>query len=164
MAGEPSWARFFSVVPGNSTGGDREEVMRTKLHLNMRESFSPVQVCRNREQAVSSLEILQNGPCAVPWHLWDPVFPPRHRVSVGTPALSPHTRAPHGSGTLPCPRLGTARRTELITGAEDTVKQSQALPVPLLLVFDLQLLVLPKDNGLKNYPSSFFSPHILCFI
>lgn len=57
-------------------------------------------------------------------------------------------------GHCPVPALAQAGRTELITGGEDTAKPGQALPAPLLLVFDLQLLVLSKDNGLKNHPSS----------
>lgn len=60
-------------------------------------------------------------------------------------------------GHCPVPALAQAGGTGLITGAEDTAKQGQALPAPLLPGSDLQLLVLPTDNGLKNSSSSFFS-------
>lgn len=49
-----------------------------------------------------------------------------------------------------CPVPALADRTELITGGEDTAKRGQALPLPLLLGFDLHLLVPSKDNGSKN--------------
>lgn len=59
-------------------------------------------------------------------------------------------------GHRPVPALAQAGGTGLVTGAEDTAKQGQALPALLLLGSDLQLLVLPTDNGSKELPHFFF--------